>query len=155
KSYETERRRLDTNREALQREQHLRICFISDHDIPGIGPGREQLLASYGIETAADIEADRIDAIKGFGKVLTGNLLKWKKEMLAASRFDRTTSIPEDKRRALPLKYQKLQESLLLQLERGAAELEALASHTSQELSLRDQPLHQLAAAWAQAKADL
>jgi DNA-binding helix-hairpin-helix protein with protein kinase domain len=155
KGYETERRRLDANREALQREQHLRTCFISDHDIPGIGPGREQLLASFGIETAADIEADRIDAIKGFGKVLTGNLLKWKKEMLAVFHFDPTISIPEDEMRALALKYQQLQESLLLQLERGAAELETLASHTSQELSLREPPLHQLAAAWAQAKADL
>lgn len=155
KAYETERRRLDANREALQREQHLRTCFISDHDIPGIGPGREQLLASYGIETAADIEADRIDAIKGFGKVLTGNLLKWKKEMLATFRFDPTTSIPEDEMRTLALKYQQLQESLLLHLERGAAELEALAAHTRRELDVREQPLHQLAAAWAQAKADL
>jgi DNA-binding helix-hairpin-helix protein with protein kinase domain len=153
--YEAERQRLEQNREALLREQHLRTCFISDHDIPGIGPGREQILASYGIATAADIEAKRIDAIKGFGKVLTGNLLTWKKQMLAEFRYDPRIGPPEADLRTLGLKYQQMQETLFAQLATGAAELEALASHAARELAARDQPLRQLTSAWAQAKADL
>jgi DNA-binding helix-hairpin-helix protein with protein kinase domain len=154
-SFRGEGQQLEKNREAMLLEQHLRGCFISDADIPGIGPTRQQLLASFGIETAFDIEPGPIDMIKGFGKVLTGNLMAWKKQMIKDFRYDPSKSIPESELRTLALKYQQAQETLFGQLERGAAELENLAAGLERDLQAREPELRQRAAAWAQAKADL
>lgn len=155
KKFKGDEQNLEKNREAMLREQHLRICFISDADIAGIGPTREQMLASFGIETAFDIEPAAIQQIKGFGKVLTGNLIAWKKKMNAEFRYDPTSAVPETELRALSLKYQHLQDTLFGQLERGAAELEGLARNVERERHAREPELRRLTAVWAQAKADL
>jgi DNA-binding helix-hairpin-helix protein with protein kinase domain len=146
---------LEINREAMLLEQHLRSCFLSDADIPGIGPTRQQMLASFGIETAFDIEPGPIDMIKGFGKVLTGNLMAWKKQMMKEFRYDPSKSVPEAELRTLALKYQQTQDMLFAQLERGAVELEKLAGALERELQAREPELRQRTAAWAQAEADL
>jgi DNA-binding helix-hairpin-helix protein with protein kinase domain len=146
---------LNKNRQAMQLEQHLRNCFISDADIPGIGPTREQTLISFGVETAFDTEPAAIDKIKGFGKVLTGNLMAWKKKMIKEFRFDPQSRVPEAALRTLALKYQHLQDSLFSQLERGAYELEKMTQAVEMERNASDPELRRLAAEWAQAKADV
>jgi DNA-binding helix-hairpin-helix protein with protein kinase domain len=155
KKFQGEGQDLEKNREAMLREQHLRNCFITDADIPGIGTTREQLLASFGIETAFDIEPGPIDMIKGFGKVLTGNLMAWKKRMIKEFRYDPTKRVPEAELRTLALKYQQLQDSLFAHLERGAVELESLARTVQHEQQAREPELRRLAVVWAQAKADI
>lgn len=64
------------------RQQHLvsylRSWLIADAGIYGIGPSRTATLASYGIESAADISAGSLYGINGFGSVLTMSLLEWK-----------------------------------------------------------------------------
>jgi DNA-binding helix-hairpin-helix protein with protein kinase domain len=68
------------------REQHvdsfLRSHLISDASIYGIGPGRSSTLASYGIETAADLSSYRLHSISGFGPVLVSALLSWRQDLL-------------------------------------------------------------------------
>src|SRR5262249_25243451 len=154
RGFQNESHNLEKNREVVMREQHLRNCFISEADIPGIGATRKQLLASFGIETASDIEPGHIDMIKGFGKVLTANLMAWKQQMIKEFHFDPQTKPPEGELRTLALKYQHLQQSLFAQLEIGAADLERLALGSDQELRAREPELRQSAAAWLQAKAD-
>src|SRR5262249_32937243 len=46
KRFRGDEQNLNKNRQATQLEHHLRNCFISDADIPGIGPTREQTLIS-------------------------------------------------------------------------------------------------------------
>jgi DNA-binding helix-hairpin-helix protein with protein kinase domain len=60
------------------KDSYLRSWLIADAGISGIGPGRSSTLASYGIESAADISAERLYGISGFGPVLTSSLLAWK-----------------------------------------------------------------------------
>ena len=155
KRFRGDEHNLEKNRQAMQLEHHLRNCFISDADIPGIGPTREQTLISFGVETAFDIETATIDQIKGFGKVLSGNLMAWKKKMAKEFRFDPQSRVPEAALRTLALKYQQLQDSLFSQLDRGATQLEAMAKAVRRERDDREPELRRLAAEWAQAKADV
>jgi hypothetical protein len=71
----------------ILRQQHkdsyLRSWLIADAGITGIGPGRSSVLASYGIESAADIYAERLYGISGFGPVLTSSLLAWKTKLIS------------------------------------------------------------------------
>jgi DNA-binding helix-hairpin-helix protein with protein kinase domain len=155
RKFQGESQNLEKNRAAMLLEQHLRTCFISDADIPGIGPTREQLLASFGVETAFDVEPGTIDMIKGFGKVLTSNLMAWKKRMVKEFRYDPKSGVPEAGLRTLALKYQQMQDTLFAQLDRGAAELESLAGAVERERRAQEPELRRLATAWVQAKADL
>ncbi|MGK4845923.1 helix-hairpin-helix domain-containing protein, partial [Salmonella enterica] len=70
---------LQKNARELQLRRFLEQFFISDYDIPGVGPTRKSTLASFGIETAADVSYNQVRTIKGFGERLTGELMNWRK----------------------------------------------------------------------------
>ncbi|MBX3329580.1 MAG: hypothetical protein KF722_04195 [Nitrospira sp.] len=70
--------KLEGKRHGRQLDRYLDRFRIDRGDIPGIGPSRTAMLASYGIETAADIKRGGID-IPGFGRKLNSELLKWRK----------------------------------------------------------------------------
>jgi DNA-binding helix-hairpin-helix protein with protein kinase domain len=153
--YEAERTRLDSNKEEYFRGQFLRTKFLSDHKIPGIGPNREVLLASYGIETAFDIDKEKLAVVRGVGPVLTKKLLDWRKRMAAEFRFDPQAVVPEPELRSVVLKYKQLEEGLRTQLQRGAAELEAMAGRTEQQLRGIVTRIEALMLRVAQAESDL
>jgi predicted flap endonuclease-1-like 5' DNA nuclease len=64
------------------KESYLRSWLIADASIYGIGPERSSTLASYGIETAAEISPARLYGINGIGPVLTSSLLAWRDALL-------------------------------------------------------------------------
>jgi DNA-binding helix-hairpin-helix protein with protein kinase domain len=151
--YEAERPQND--RETYFRNQYLRTCFISDHDIDRIGPGRKALLASYGIETAADVEEERLLGVRGIGPVLAGNLLAWRRKMLAQFKYDPQAPVPEADTRAVVLKYKQLEEGLRGQLQRGVSELETLGGRTEEQLRPVQTSIETVLTQAAQAEADL
>jgi hypothetical protein len=61
-----------------QRGRYLGTFRIEDAKLTNIGPARCAVLRSWGIDTAADIDEDKITAIPGFGKYLTDKLLIWR-----------------------------------------------------------------------------
>ena len=127
------------DKEKLAREQFLRSRFLSDTKIPGIGSGRIVLLASYGIETAYDLTPAQLDAVKGIGPKLSKKLLEWRHEVVKEFHFDpgeKPVARPEleARLRSLVLKYKQMEEGLRAQLQKGAIDLEALATHTEEEL---------------------
>lgn len=65
------------------KDSYMRSYLIADASIAGIGSGRSSTLASYGIETAADISTGRLHGITGFGPVLRSALLEWKGSLLS------------------------------------------------------------------------
>ena len=107
---------LFSEREKRQRERYLDGFHIDRATIPNIGPGRNAMLASYGIETAADIERGRIMSISGFGESLTRNLLDWRKGHERNFRFNPGESIdPTDAavvERDITTRRQKLLQAL-------------------------------------------
>jgi hypothetical protein len=144
-------------------EQFLRSRFIGEHKIPGIGPGRVVLLASYGIETAYDLTEAALAPIRGIGRVLTENLMGWKRRALAEFHFDPGAVLSAEERAAVPdaelrpvvLKYKQVEDSLRGQLQKGAGELETLDSYTEEQVRAIQGGLGGLAARARQAALDL
>ena len=113
------------------------------------------LLASYGIETAHDVEEERLLAIRGIGPVLAGNLLAWRRKMAAQFRYDPQAVVPETELRALVLKYRQLEEGLRSRMQRAVTELEALRGQTEEQLRPVGERIQALLTQAAQAEADL
>jgi DNA-binding helix-hairpin-helix protein with protein kinase domain len=59
-------------------EEQLDAFRIGTATIPGIGLERKRVLASHGIETAADVNARDIRGVPGFGPKLTEAILDWR-----------------------------------------------------------------------------
>lgn len=66
-----------------QRARHLGQFRIEAAKLPGIGPARCAVLRSWGIDTAADIDEERIAEIPGFGKSLTDKVVLWRERQEA------------------------------------------------------------------------
>lgn len=66
-----------SDRQALQRQDYLERFRIRDQKISGIGPTKLATLASYGIETAADVTDAQVLAVPGFGPVNSRPLIEW------------------------------------------------------------------------------
>src|SRR5262249_41040803 len=70
---------LEVKKRENQLRRHLEGFDISSARIRKIGSGRKVVLASHGIETAADIEEHRIQGVPGFGPTLTSELITWRR----------------------------------------------------------------------------
>ncbi|CRM75094.1 topoisomerase DNA-binding C4 zinc finger domain-containing protein [Pseudomonas salomonii] len=84
----------------LTREERQRVVFLDRFlirraSIPGIGAGKTATLASFGIETAADITASAVRAVPGFGEALTAKMLAWRQGHESKFRYN-TTPDPSD-----------------------------------------------------------
>ena len=153
-SYEQECRELERNKEAAQRVQFLQTQFISDHDITGIGPTREAVLRSNGIETAYDIEQERILKIDGFGPVLTGNLLAWKQQVSGRFRFIAAAAVSRSELAALVVKYKQYQQRIEARLQTGLTELRGCSEKAGRHLSQLYAGIPGLVTQFEQAKVD-
>lgn len=69
----------ERERKALQKAKYLENFRIRNRKIQGIGPAKLAMLASYGIETAADITREKVLRVPGFGPVNSKPLLEWQK----------------------------------------------------------------------------
>jgi DNA-binding helix-hairpin-helix protein with protein kinase domain len=88
---------LERDRFKQQLEQYLENFFIEHATIPGIGPGRKATLESYGIETAADVDKQRIVAVPGFGPAMAEKLIEWRRETERGFRFDPAKGVDPQK----------------------------------------------------------
>ncbi len=76
-----EKRRIDAYqamRKSRQLYDFLDGFLISNAKIKGIGPAKQATLASFGVESAADITSEKLQSVPGFGPVNCGNLLAWR-----------------------------------------------------------------------------
>jgi DNA-binding helix-hairpin-helix protein with protein kinase domain len=90
-------RLLERHRETFQRQAFLAHFHLERATIPGIGPSRKAMLASYNVETAADIVDAKISQIPGFGPVTLGKLRQWRASVEAQFRFDPSRAVdPQD-----------------------------------------------------------
>jgi DNA-binding helix-hairpin-helix protein with protein kinase domain len=86
--FDEERRSLEQNVRQAQLQDFLENHPIESGKIPLIGPGRFATLLSYGIETAADIDEVRLEAIPGFGPAVNRELIAWRDEVSKYFVFD-------------------------------------------------------------------
>lgn len=78
----------EANRRDFQLKAFLGSFRIRSAKIRGIGPAKEASLASYGIDTAADISHSAIVRVPGFGTTSAQPLLAWRRKIEARFLFN-------------------------------------------------------------------
>lgn len=90
-------RRLETDQRQIQLQTFLENQFIDAAQIRGIGVTDRMALASYGIETAADVNSTALAAVPGFGQRLgqqrAAALLAWRQALEQGFRHDPRQSV--------------------------------------------------------------
>ncbi|OYU42223.1 MAG: hypothetical protein CFE44_25235, partial [Burkholderiales bacterium PBB4] len=111
---------------AHQRQLHqfLDRCFIDRADIKDVGPARKAALRSFGIETAADVERNKVRQVRGFGERLTAAMVDWRKSCERRFTFNPNQAVSDTERAQLRSKFAAKKASLEGQLSNGAAELQ-------------------------------
>lgn len=142
----------------LQLIAYLEKFRIKPGAIDGIGPSRAAQLASFGIESAADISKASVSSVPGFGPGFTNRLLNWRVQRERRFRYDANAA--PDASMAIKLSYRRQLierdfarhvgelEQILLQME--AIEGAGLARKTA-----LDTQVQALETDYAQARADL
>lgn len=149
---------MKSNRESRQRHAYLDRFSIRSASISGIGPVKTATLISFGIETAADVSQNAVLRVPGFGHVMTGKLVAWRRGHESRFKYDR---IPNDQdvadERALRGRFAaekaKLESTIrngLGTLRNAKARLDALPAKAR-----GDRALTEAVAARAQAERDL
>jgi DNA-binding helix-hairpin-helix protein with protein kinase domain len=119
--------KLESERESRQRQRYLDRFRIDRAEIRGIGAGRTSMLASYGIETAADINKTKILQIPGFGEALTSELVEWRKKHERNFRFNPNEPVDRHEIDVMDRDLESQQQNLLSTLRQGSDSLRRIS----------------------------
>ncbi|MNS19168.1 Protein kinase domain protein [compost metagenome] len=142
-----------------ERNKHLLKIYLGRHfidkaKISGIGPGLTLALASYGIETAADITARAVSSVPGFGPKRTSDLLAWRQSLEQA--FSRTSQTATTSDLAqLEQNFQQERQGLEQRLVQGLQDLTRISELSKTSTASLLQEYRAASLKVAQAKADL
>jgi DNA-binding helix-hairpin-helix protein with protein kinase domain len=153
--YQRELLQLQARARDLQLAQYLSAQLIEDAQIDKIGVGRKAALASFGIETALDVVADVVLTVPGFGPVLAGHLVGWRRSVEAQFVFDARQGVPAHERRALDQKYKQKKDPLERAMNAGEAQLQEIVNRGGVELQRLRGLVAQKVTPLAQAEANL
>jgi DNA-binding helix-hairpin-helix protein with protein kinase domain len=153
--YQSEVSRLTAHAEVAARQRHMRLHLIADAEIQKIGDGRKQTLALHNIYTAADIDEAAIRNIKGFGDMLTRNLLAWRDEVHRQFTFDPLRAVAPAELQPITVRYRAAQQQFHNVANQGLTALDAIGPAYVGELQQLVPQLQEASVRWAQMKADL
>jgi DNA-binding helix-hairpin-helix protein with protein kinase domain len=153
--HQAEIQRLTANAEATARLRHLRLHLLIEADIPKIGAGRKQTLATYHIYSAADVDRNTIRGIKGFGDALTNNLIDWKESIIRNFRFEPATALSPAEQRSITVQFRARQQQCLAEVARQLNQLETLTPNCRAALQKLIPEVREAVERWEQANANL
>ena len=140
------------------REAQLKKCLsgflIANAKIGLIGPGRKATLASFGIETAADVSATMLARVRGFGETQKAELLAWRAGLEAKFLFNPTRGVDPQDDQALAAQFAVQKSRLDTTLREGLSELQKLRFDLLRMRSATEALLDDAERAQAQAAAD-
>lgn len=134
---------LEAKRRDHQLRQYLETHFIDGSQVPGIGPGRARTLASYGIETAADVTYGDVIAVPGFGPTRANALVSWRKFIEKTFLFDPSKGVDRAEVAALDARIAKRRDEIERALTAGVGELRQISGAARQA---REQLAREIAA---------
>ncbi len=137
--------KLEAERERLQRERYLDRFRIDRASIKGIGTSRQAMLASFGVETASDVQPNRIRNIPGFGEVLTAELLNWRRGHERNFRFNPNEPVDPREVAKVDQELQTRQRALVTTMQQGVSRLQQARQET---VAARERLARPLEAAW-------
>jgi hypothetical protein len=143
------------DRRSRQLTSYLERFRIRNVKISGIGPAKEASLASYGIESAADVNQSKVVAVPGFGPTNSRPLLGWRQELERKFVYDPKPNAA-DHAMLGKIRSDTLQKATQLreQLVKGAKELWKAVHGCEQMRRAPDPLLSRLEASRNQIKAD-
>jgi DNA-binding helix-hairpin-helix protein with protein kinase domain len=139
-----------------QLQAFLDTFYISRALIKGIGPGRLATLASYGIDTAADISKSRLLGLPGFGQAIASPLLVWRANL--EKRFVYQANENESDRIELTRIKSSVEAKLSpirQKLSAGEVNIKNIRNKITLAANIEDPTLNQINLKRAQAKVDL
>jgi DNA-binding helix-hairpin-helix protein with protein kinase domain len=146
----------ENNRRDFQLHAFLEKYPIRRSKIHGIGPAKIANLASYGIDTAADVVHNRILAVPGFGPATAAPLVAWRQRIAARFVFQQNHSSEE------LAEIARIRQSTANQaaqcraiLSRGALDMPRLSMRVNGHVRKADPAVDRALRALAQAEADL
>lgn len=88
---------LERNQRKVQLDRYLDGFEIAHAKIEGVGQGKKQILESYGIETALDVEWNKLMNVPGFGPKTSHKVVSWRTGLERRFVFDPKKAIdPRD-----------------------------------------------------------
>lgn len=155
KTEKAELDRLHATAHQRQLHQFLDCFFIDQAEISGVGPARKAALRSFGIETAADINRNRVMQVKGFGEQLTSLLLDWRKNCERQFIFNPNQAVSEADRMQVRSKFAAKKAAIETQITKAADDLSRFSQETTIRASRLMPQVEMAAQKLAQAQADL
>jgi DNA-binding helix-hairpin-helix protein with protein kinase domain len=148
--------RLKNERHTRQLNDYLDRFLIRRASISGIGEARTITLASFGIESGADIKRHAILAIPGFGPATADKLMAWRAQHEKRFVYNPAPN-PADVAAQAKLDADFANRAMVLarKISGGQVELVQIANTLRQRLDREDSRLSELAAKRAQLEADL
>ncbi len=116
-----------------QLQKFLDGFLVNDTTIPNIGLTRRAMLLSFGVETAADVEAQRIRVIPGFSEKLSYELLDWRERLQAWFVFDAKQGVDPQDITALKQKFAFKRTQLQAELQAGVGQLKSRRADLQQQ----------------------
>lgn len=150
-----EKQKLQQNLRALQLHKYLDKFFLADHHISFVGTTRKVTLASFGVETAADISRSSIIQINGFGEKLTNELVNWRNGLEKRFAFDPNKGIDPADIAAVNQRFAQKRKQIEGNLLAGTEQLNQLRGQIMQQRTQMLPMIQAAARQVAQAEADL
>ncbi len=145
---------LGADRRHQQLRAHLEGFEIATAKVPGIGRAKIAALLSFGIETAADLEAARIEAVPGFGPKTAAALLAFRQSCEAAFHFDDARKVAPAQVHAMDGMLEQRRAKIEADLAAGLAQLRAMSVGERRHREALELAAEALRPVYAQALAD-
>lgn len=146
--------RLHATAEARQKARFLERHFIDSATIKGVGPAKKAALRSFGIETAADVDWNKVRNVQGFGDVLTRAVVDWKKSCERQFVFNPRTAVSDADKNVVRSQIAARKKVLEASLSSGASELQRFRQEATMKAAALRPQLESAAQRLAQAQAD-
>ncbi|MGH3854776.1 MAG: hypothetical protein ACRDR6_15030 [Pseudonocardiaceae bacterium] len=148
-------RQLEQNKRQEQLRQFLQAQLIESARIKGIGTGRVAMLSAYGIDTAGDIESQRVQQVPQFGPVLADRLVAWRREREHAFVYDPSRPLPEEAVNRVEKEIEETRRRLVDDLRTALRALEAAHASEPAVAATAAQRLHTAKLMLLQTEADV
>jgi DNA-binding helix-hairpin-helix protein with protein kinase domain len=151
---DTAYKKLREQERSAQLDRFLDAHYISSADIKGITRGLKSALASFGIETAADISERAVLNVPGFGKVRTQRMVDWRHHVARRFRYQPGREVDPAERKKIEGRYVSGMLRIARDFSTAQTELERRIGELSAKIPPAKRTADDAVRALAQARAD-
>lgn len=153
--YQSQINILQRNKRELQLNNYLKNFYIRNAIIRGVGDVRKSTLASFGIETAADVQWSKVINVPGFGEAYTREIVDWRKSIERMFIFNPDKAIDPSEISRVKNKITKIQLDLENKLLSGPEQLQQIYNSIIQKRNTLSPQITTAMRKVAHAKVDL